>query len=102
MSSIITNHQILEYQSIFDHYGIGRQSQYKNERNLEMNDDLKTEKENLLEKMRSVLERNENNKKKKINAKSVTNKSKLKTGKHSPTKSKHSRKPDKKVCFNRQ
>jgi hypothetical protein len=97
MSSIITDYQVLnkllEYESIFKHYGIETQSE-KND----MNDDLRKDKKNLFERIRNVLERNENNKKKKINAKTITKKSKKATLKNSSTKSKHSKKLEQKVC----
>jgi hypothetical protein len=47
------------------------------------------------------VERNENNKKKKVNAKTIAKKSKKTKGKNSPTKSKQSKKPDTKVFFQR-
>jgi hypothetical protein len=96
MSSIIIDHQILnkllKYESIFKHYGIDEQSPFEyreNQRNSEMNDNLKRE---------NILERNENNKEKKINAKTNGKKSKKMTAKNSPVKPKHSRQPEKKVC----
>jgi len=89
MSSIINDHQdfnkLLEYESIFKYYNIGIQSQdtdRENERSIEMKRDNK----NLFETKRLVLERNENNKKKKINAKTINK------------KSKQSKKTEKKVC----
>jgi len=94
MSSIITDlHKRIEYESIFKHYGIERQSQHTYREN-EENDN-----KNLFETIKRVLERNENNKKKKINAKTIAKKAKKTTGKNSPTKSKQSKKPETKVCF---
>jgi len=94
MSSIITDlHKKNEYESIFRHYGIDRQSQYTYREN-EKNDN-----KNLFETIRRVLERNENKKKKKVNAKTISKKSKKTTGKNSPKKSKQSKKPDTKVFF---
>ncbi len=94
MSSIITDlYKKNEYESIFRHYDIDRQSQYTYREN-EKNDN-----KNLFETIRRVLERNENKKKKKVNAKTIAKKSKKTTGKNSPTKSKQSKKPDTKVCF---
>ena len=96
MLSIITNQEnvpnkLIEYESIFKHYGFETQSQqhirHENERSIEIND------KNLFKTNRLYLERNESNKKT-INAKTITKKSKQ-------TTVKKDKKSEKKVCFQR-
>ncbi len=85
MSSITIDdsvlNKLLNYESIFKHYGI------------ETNENLKRD----FETKNNVFERNENNKTKKINAKTIKKKSNKTAAKHSPAKSKHSKKPETKV-----
>ncbi len=96
MLSVITNQEnvpnkLIDYESIFKHYGFETQSQQRilhgNERSIEIND------KNLFKTNRSCLERNESNKKT-INAKTITKKAKQ-------TTAKKDKKSEKKVCFKR-
>ena len=81
MSLITTDHsgsnKSFLYASIYEHYGVGEHGRME-------------ENESLIETKSSILERNDNNKKKKINAKTVTKSPKK-------TKTKHSRSPKAKV-----
>ena len=111
MSSIINDHEnhhtsnkLLEYESIFKHYGFVTQSRGNHrddERSIELNDNLDSDEKihfkNLYETKRRVLERNESNKKT-INANTITKKPKPTTAKNPPMKPKKSKKPEKKVC----
>jgi hypothetical protein len=100
MSSIITDHKILnkllEYESIFKHYGFETQSRGENKRHSDdFNRDKQIDFKNLYGTRRGMLERNESNKKT-INAKTIIKKPKQTSAKNSPTKSK--KKSDNKVC----
>jgi hypothetical protein len=107
MSSIITDHQILnkllEYESIFKHYGFETQSRGENQRHIDdFNRDKQIDFKNLYETRRGMLERNESNKKT-INAKTIIKKPKQTSAKNSPTKSKKTKKKsDNKVCSENQ
>jgi len=103
MSSIITDHQILnkliEYESIFKHYGFETKSRGENKRHSDdFNRDKPIDFKNLYETRRGMLERNESNKKT-INAKTIIKKPKQTSANNSPTKSKKTKnKSDNKVC----
>lgn len=88
--------KLLEYKSIFKHYGVETQSQHSSSED-ERNDDLIRNNINHFERKRYVFERNENNKDKKIDAKTINKKKKTRTTtQNSPTKSKKSKKVERK------